>query len=282
MTDELDDSSTRWSWRIPDAGKNAELNLLYEPGNWGDVLKGLWAVRVAGELCATLPAGQALRYLDPFAGAPEYPLVPAAAARLRGLPPCGASFLALQEPWLRRGRLASTASLVLAAAAAGGRQVDACVFDLDPGRREAWRALPVRAPAHASGEETLDLAAPPDLVLLDPYDLFDAWGSLLKRALLAARGATVLAYLYNKAPRGGGYARQYDQLRKGLSGLLARGDPARLLVGRIPADAVLPRAWHELLLIGPPPLIAAVAPELERTARELSGWLGAQGAFEAP
>ena len=280
MTDELGDSSTRWSWRVPDPTRNAELNLLYEPGNWGDVLKGVWAAQLVEGLCAGLPAGQPLRYLDPFAGAPDYPLLPAAAARLRAGPAAVARFLALQAPWLQRGRLGSTASLVLACAAQAGRRVDAAIYDLDPHRRDAWRMQPVRVLEHASGEEALDLASPPDLLLLDPYDLFDAWGSQLKRALLTARGAPVLAYLYNKAPRGGGYVRQYEQLRKGVAALVARSDPARLLVGRIPTDAVLPRAWHELLLIGPAALLDGLAPALEQLTRELAGWLGAQGAFE--
>jgi hypothetical protein len=231
-------------------------------------------------VCRTAAPGRALRYLDPFAGAPEYSLLSAAAARLGAAPPAAARFLELQGPWLRRGRLASTASLVLAAAALAGRRVEAAVYDLDPARREAWRLHPVRVLEHASGEEALDLAAPPDLLLLDPYDLFDAWGSQLKRALLAARGAPVLAYLYNKAPRGGGYVRQYEQLRKGIAALQARGDPARLLVGRIPTDAVLPRAWHEVLLLGPPALLDPLAPELAGLTRELAAWLGAQGAFE--
>ena len=278
---ELDDSSTRWSWRGPDPAQNRHLNLLYEPGNWGDVLKGIWAARLTRELCRRLPEGRPLRYFDPFAGAPEYPLVPAAGERLRRAPAAAAPFLELQGPWLQRGRLGSTASLVMAAAALADRRVEASVYDLDPARRDAWRLHPVRVLEHASGEEALDAAPPPDLLLLDPYDLFDAWGSLLKRALLAARGGPVLAYLYNKAPRGGGYVRQYEQLRRGFQLLLDKGDPAKVLVGRIPADPSLPRAWHELLLCGPPDLVQAVAPELERATRELAAWMASEGSFES-
>ena len=62
-----------WSWRDRDPSRHAGLR--YEPGNWGDALKGEWAL-IAVE---ALLARGAVRVLDPFAGAPRYPLSPASA-----------------------------------------------------------------------------------------------------------------------------------------------------------------------------------------------------------
>ena len=38
---------TGWRWKVADAGSNPQLDLRYEPGHWGDVLKGAWAVVLA-------------------------------------------------------------------------------------------------------------------------------------------------------------------------------------------------------------------------------------------
>src|SRR5262249_35583109 len=106
-----------WRWRVPERTLNKDLHLLYEPGNWGDILKGLWAI-VATRAIIEERGLKKLHYLDPFAGAPTYPLVEASRHRLEGLPLEGLK--KLQEPYRARGLMASTAVLVRDAAMARG------------------------------------------------------------------------------------------------------------------------------------------------------------------
>ncbi|MCO5164911.1 MAG: hypothetical protein M9894_00890 [Planctomycetes bacterium] len=262
-----------WTWRVRDPGANARLHLRYEPGGWGDVLKGVWAVTAADALAR----GRAVvRALDPFAGAPDYPRVEATAARLSAIG-------ALTDPGVRAlldlvgpGALPSTASLARAAVEAAGGRAALEVFDLDPTRRGAWagRADVLEV---ASGEEALGRAA--DLVVVDPYDLVADWPRVGPR--LAARPADdpalLLLYAFNRAPRGAAALRDYRAWREDL----ARALGARaLLVGRIPSDPALPRAWHEALLAGPPAAVEPLAPALRASTTALARHLSDAGCFE--
>ncbi|MGE0708123.1 MAG: hypothetical protein AB7N76_17060 [Planctomycetota bacterium] len=266
---------TGWSWKVEDREQNPELNLRYEPGSWGDLFKGAWAVAVAEALLAA--RGGPLRLLDPFAGAPDYPLVPVSAARLEALP--APRLLELLAAHRVRGRLPSTARLVLDAwgEAAGA----AAVFDKDPLRLQAWRRSgAAEALSLADGEEALrpPVGAGPDLLLVDPYDLFTRH-ELLERGLAAAPEGAVLYYLFNKSPRAVKAHRTYVELRARLARALAR-DGRSLLVGRVPSDAVLPRAWHELLVVAPQPLADALRAPLRQLAQDLAARLCVEGAFE--
>lgn len=284
-----------WTWKVADPAATARLHLRYEPGNWGDCLKGLWAVAAAR---AVLRAGKkkSLRYLDPFAGAPAYPLVEASARRLARLPP--SRFRKLQRGFARRGLWASTALAVRAACRAEGGSAKLRVFDLQPLHRTAWKeeegveVLPVAAGAEALDAE-LRNRNPAGLVLVDPYDFFDRWGRLLPKLVRLARRAAVLIYLYNKSPRGQGYAHQYERFRRRLAGLLAEASPRgpstpvdrrspalSVLLGRLPSDAVAPRAFHEVLLMGPAGLLAPARAELQASTRGLSRLLGGLDCFE--
>lgn len=230
---------------------NARLNLRYEPGNWGDVLKGTWAVTVA----RALPEG--FRYLDPFAGAPDYPLLEPVARRLSGLPP-DQPYVAAQRPWLEQGLLASTASLV------GGR---AEVFDLDPERRGRWaRPLAVSDAAETLGRET-------DFLLWDPYDFAERWSEWTTELARAARRHPVLIYLYSKACRGVSQTRQYESMRRRFEGL-------PVLAGRIPSDERLPRASHEMLLVDGTGLLERVRPALVEETLRLARLLAERGAVD--
>lgn len=271
-----------WRWRVEDRAANDDLGLLYEPGNWGDVLKGVWAVRVATALAASRP-GERFVYLDPFAGAPTYPLVEASRSRLEAAPP--SPFVDLQRPYAARGRLASTALLVRDAVAAAGGDVLLRVFDADPKRLEAWKALEgTEAAEGPSGEAVLAGAAeaggsPPDLVLVDPYDLFLRWKDLVPPAARAARRSAAILYLYNKAPRGPGQARLYADFRSELAREL-RAAGGRALLGRVPADATVARAYHEVVLLGPATEIPDLEEVLARDARDLAEAIARRGAFE--
>ena len=53
-----------------------------------------------------------------------------------------------------------------------------------------------------------------------------------------------------------------------------------LLVGRVPSDAVLPRAFHEVLFVGPEELCAELEAPLGTLARDLGAHVAREGAFE--
>lgn len=266
-----------WSWKVEDREQNARLDLRYEPGCWGDVIKGLFAVAAVRALGRT-----GLRLLDPFAGAPRYPRLATTAARLdlvTGLPLDGAA-AALVRDWRalhdQGGADAwpSTATLVRRAA---GDASTLEVFELDPARRERWAAEPAaRVLPLESGWQALGSQVQADLTLVDPYDL-DADLPRLRAALGATPGVLVL-YLFNRAPRGSNELKAYRRLRDELAAGVA---PRGVLCGRLPSDAVLPRTWHEALLVAPPALLVAVQPALEEVTRALAGRIAADGAFEA-
>ncbi|MBN2711082.1 MAG: hypothetical protein JXR97_01410, partial [Planctomycetes bacterium] len=66
---------SEWGWKPKDAEST---RLLYEPGNWGDILKAGW-VDIATAYIAK-NAGP-FRYLDLFAGARTYPVTKKTADR---------------------------------------------------------------------------------------------------------------------------------------------------------------------------------------------------------
>jgi hypothetical protein len=265
-----------WSWKVAHPAANAELGLLYEPGNWGDVIKGTWAEHVARKLAASAARSDRpeVRYLDPFAGAPTYPLLESVVARLEWLG--SGSFLDAQDPWLQEGRLASTGLLVRHAILAADVTASVSVFDIEDSRRNEWSKI--------DGVEVLDAAsgidlirgAQADLILVDPYDFFVDWRPYITSVLDAARRALVLVYLYNKSPRGSGHHRNYLQLRDEI----ANADDVSVLVGRIPSDTILPRAYHEIILLGPEDFVTPLRAELSRMTRRLACKMGTTGAFE--
>jgi hypothetical protein len=276
--------SGEWSWKIADAGANARLHLRYEPGNWGDILKGHWAATLAQHIVTERGAGCRFRYLDPFAGAPVYPLATAARRRLEQLGPDDL-FARVEEPHVKEDRLASTALVVADVAKQAGAVVELDVFDLDPERQRDWKQRVVGQVLEVScGENALAqaaTAAPPyDLILVDPYDFSSSWPQLLPLALELARRSTVLIYSYNKSPRGGGHRRAYDALRRNLAEGLRRQPETRALVGRLGADSVLPRSYHETLLLAAPARIEHSAMELEATTVMFAQRQAAHGAFE--
>lgn len=219
---------------------NPELGLTYEPGGWGDLLKGVWMAEIAATIA--IAGARPLRFLDPFAGAPDYPLTDAAAARMEAI-----RGSRLDATLAKAGRLPSSASIV--AAAAGG-DWDAAIFDRDADRRAAWRGVPgARVVDAASGWELVDpgRAGKPDLVLVDPYDAArdpEAPGAFSGLARLREAGAHLLLYMFNRAPRGASELAAYRRFREELERAL--GEP--WLLGRVPSDGLLPRAWHEVAL----------------------------------
>lgn len=230
-----------WTWKD---GNHGALPLRYEPGNWGDILKGEWLCLFLRWFAAR--GHSELTYVDPFSGQPDYPLTQATRARLEV---AGGLYAEAAGP----DRLPSSASLV----------------------RQQAEQLGLAVTAHCSDKETppLSVLQACDLLLFDPYDFFERWPEWNDAVLREARQHNVLVYLYNKSPRGASQFRQYRSLRERWAGL-------PLLVGRVASDAALPRAWHEVWLAGP----AANDQTLRQTLREATLRLQqplVEGAWEA-
>ena len=271
---------TGWSWKVADEVLNPGLNLRYEPGCWGDLLKHAWALHVADALLAAREGP--LRLLDPYAGAPDYPLTEPTARRARGLPlPLLSARLASHEA---AQRFPSTARLVIDRWREAERLGGAEVFDADSGRRGAWAGSELAQVLQLeSGEEAFAPASPAargaDLCLLDPYDLFDRSEPVLAHALEASRGGALLCYLFNKSPRAVKSWRRYQDLRARLERLRA-ADGRPLLVGRVPSDSLLPRAYHEVWLLAEPGLLDPLQEILVPLSEALCEHVARQGCWE--
>ena len=126
----------------------------------------------------------------------------------------------------------------------------------------------------SSGEQALadDTA---DLVLVDPYDYLADWEKTLPLLAGLADSAAVLVYIYNRSPRGGEHTRKYNRFRRELDNL-----GCRYLSGRIGSDILLPRAFHEMLLLGPASFLSAVESELGKATRQLACKMSTAGCFE--
>lgn len=231
-----------WTWKDPDQGT---LTLRYEPGNWGDILKGEW-------LCLWLEwfasqGGQRLSYRDPFCGQVDYPLSLATRKRLEMAP----------TPRYRRWcqeRLPSSASLVQLEAGRLGLQLESHLSDRH--------------------QDPLENLQDHHLVLFDPYDFFEQWPEWTPRLLQLSEQQSLLIYLYNKSPRGAGQFRNYQHLCQSWA-----QKPRR--VGRVAADARLPRAYHEVWLVGSGAGDPELAEQLRQVVVALHGALAEAAIWES-
>lgn len=225
-----------WQWKNKDGSRPG---LLYESGNWGDILKLLWLIE-----CTKWKQerGGPVNYFDPFAGDVRYPLGRRTRYRLESSFPEG--FANVARPFLDAGFWPSSASV--ARLLAGGT---AEVWDADPGRRSNWQAAEgVTVPEAKDGWELVRAKAADarGIWLIDPYDFVAEWREQLPVVVEKARSTTVLLYLYNRSGRGEAQFKQYRAFRNALED--ARGDlPKR--IGRVAADAFLPQCYHEMIFL---------------------------------
>lgn len=228
-----------WNWKGKDGSKGG---LLYEPGNWGDLLKILWLTAVLDWKIGAAASG--LAYFDPFAGAVDYPLGKSTAQRFAAARPPELDWV--EERFLERGVWPSSASL---AREMGQGKTTATVYDADPLRRETWREQDgVTVLEGESGWDLLRLQAPaPDAVwLVDPYDILAEWRDNLPTLLDKAATVTTLVYIYNRSAGSPEVFKEYRAFRNAVADARA-GAPFQW--GRAASDGFLPRAHHEMLLL---------------------------------
>ncbi len=241
-----------WTWRSKDGPGPAGQRLRYEPGSWGDVLKGLVIAHLAPVLRAQ--HGQ-LRVADLFAGAPDYPCERATRERLA---------MAAETRFARTltgDRFPSTATLVRASVP----DATLTVTDRDPERRALWFGQGVTLFDEDDGYTALESLEPSafELVLVDPYDLAEPSRSAtaLPAVRRLAQRTTLLLYAYWKSTAAAFAHHVAFAHALGPCGLVVR----------LPSDALLPRGWHEVRVLGPalPPLDAIVAEVRDVAARLL-------------
>jgi hypothetical protein len=258
---------------------NERLGMLYEPGNWGDILKGTWAVAVA-QAATLLLQRKPVRYLDPFAGAPTYALTDSARQRMHDLSTTELARHA--STFMAKNEWPSAALLIRAACKEHGSSTPMRVFDTEETRRGAWTDIPDATVCEGTtGEEILAATdpdnAPCDLILVDPYDFLADWKALLAQVLRLSERMGVLCYMYNRAPRSAGQLNLYRRFRKALDKGLA-GRP--FILGRLASDEYLPRAYHEMLFAAPARWMSALREPLRQQTIWLAKRSAEAGAFE--
>lgn len=231
-------STQSWNWKGKDGSRG---RLLYEPGNWGDLLKLCWASIVVEWMENALP-GKLARYYDPFAGAPEYALAEKTGKRFNRVGAAGLGFVG--KPYVEKRLWPSTAAAI--GLLTGAERV---VFDADPDRFAKWRGAGGVLPEELdSGWEMPGRHEPrPDeLWLIDPYDMLAEWREHLSGLLARAGSTNMLFYVYNRSAKGPEAFAEYRAFRNALEDNRAG---KALLVGRLASDAFLPRAHHEMYFL---------------------------------
>ncbi len=232
-----------WTWKARQGGHG---DLLYEPGNWGDLLKAAWVVRVAKWLVdARGPDG--FGYADPFAGAPVYPLCAQTKIRLDRIGDAKLSTHCAE--FVDAGVWPAAAMLVarVCAEVPAGRIM---VFDTHLPRQEALAAcgrFSLLQGAHDGWEFVRgSMIRETSLVLIDPYDFLQDWRARLEPVLRLARASSVMLYIYNRSARGRERLRDYRDFINALDAGLGSREK---YLARVPGDAFLPTAHHEMLFI---------------------------------
>lgn len=222
-----------WNWKSKDGGTGG---LLYESGNWGDLIKMLWLKSVMEWKSRFV---NNVNYFDPFAGDVCYPL---GKRTLHRISQCGMpEFDFLREAFLDRGFWPSAAS---GARLATAGRVE--VWDADSGRRENWAGeAKIALLDGESGWRLLEqhITDPDAVWMIDPYDFLAEWRDHLQLVADKSRATTLLLYIYNRSARDDKDFREYRACKNALEDL--RGDlPKR--IGRAAGDVFLPRSHHEM------------------------------------
>ncbi len=261
-----------WKWKSKDGSASG---LLYEPGNWGDMLKFAWLIATADFVKAEI-SGQ-LRYFDPFAGQAGYPLGRSTLARFRQ---AGTGNLERLRPWVETNVWPSAALLMRSMF-----DSDVTVFDTDPGRLASWEDINVTIAKAESGYHaaTERNAHDDTLWLIDPYDFLAEWRDALPLIMDKSRQVPVLLYVYNRSAGKPEAFAEYRAFRNRLVDSLGEN---KLCRGRVASDSFLPRAHHEMFLFPNPALAASASyprlvKELEQASITIANAVEHSGRFEA-
>ncbi|MCC8164770.1 MAG: hypothetical protein LIQ31_01150 [Planctomycetes bacterium] len=244
-----------WNWKAKD---RSDGGLLYESGNWGDVLKFLWLTAVMQWKSTRY---ESVEYYDPFAGDVSYPLGNKTSARL-----AAANleyFVGIENDFLKNHRWPSSASAVRPLFSG-----PAVVWEKDETRLSRWRTVRdvTVADGITSGWDLLERRATGEAAvwLVDPYDILAEWRQWLPRILEQAVTSTVVLYIFNRSGKNNETFREYRAFRNALED--GRG-PLLKRLGRAAADTFLARHYHEMLFL--PSVTDIETPGFEELVEEL-------------
>lgn len=227
----LEAAMTDWKWREK---CGATSGLLYEPGNWGDILKCEWLLRIIEFVHHS--SEQVGEYLDLFAGLPTYPLSCRAAARFAALPD---NFILKRQAqkYIDNEQWPAAARLVL-----DNFDMEANVFDGEALRRSEWGGLANCLDLN-DGWDFLPVKQNHqyELILLDPYDFLSDWRANFERLMVTVKNCPTLLYMYNRSGRSRERLRDYRLFCNHV-----RDSGVDVIYGRAAADAFLADSWHEL------------------------------------
>jgi hypothetical protein len=229
---------SQWTWKGKDGSSG---KLLYEPGNWGDILKNLWLTILVSWMREDSPSPLE-GYNDFFAGAPQYPL--AEKTRLRFTRIAFPEFYCIKEPYINKRKWPSSASTVRLLC-----DVIITLYEKDPIRMEQWQDVPAVKYFHVdSGWEALSGVIPraADINMVDPYDILAEWREILPCLNGKFGKTTLLIYVYNKSALN---KEAFDNYRAFRNAVVDATQGLATCFGRIASDPFLPRAHHEMWLL---------------------------------
>lgn len=227
-----------WTWKGKDGSSG---KLLYEPGNWGDILKNLWLTILLSWMRED-SSSPLEGYNDFFAGAPHYPLAEKTGRRFTRI--AFPEFDCIKEPYINKRQWPSSASTVKLLCDATIK-----LYEKDPVRLEQWQSVPGVDFFHVdSGWEALSGVTPKtaDINMVDPYDILAEWREIFPCFEGRFGKTTLLIYLYNKSAL---YREAFDNYRAFRNAVEDATGGLASCFGRIGSDPFLPRAHHEMWLL---------------------------------
>lgn len=306
---------SKWQWKEKDGSTGG---LLYEPGNWGDILKGEWLLRVLEILFPqgraalwqglTQPAreggagagdagrGDPALYLDPFAGMPEYPVSRACQERIAGLER-GLRLPAAVSAYVERGRWPGACAL--AANYFATRGANACCpssssADAVAGAAAAKMRSPLCFVYDRDDARRGLLAADGRFSGLPAQSGWDLVPPAQEYGLVLIDPYDVLAEWQEVLPRVLATAERmpvllyvYNRAGRGRAHLqeyrkfrsALRAAEIPAMWGRAAADAFLPDCWHEMFFLPPAKVAQAERAALLESLREAT--VGVEQAIRA-
>ncbi len=220
-----------WQWKEKNGSSGG---LLYEPGNWGDIIKCEWLLQIINFINSLESRNS--EYLDLFAGMPVYPLSCACVKRLASLPEYfllknAVTDFTVREKWPSAARLVLEAS-----------DMTVNIYDQDHLRCSEWGPLANNLDL-SDGWDFLPLTHNHDygLLLIDPYDLLADWRGVFEKLVETVKNCPTIMYVYNRSGRSRERLRDYRLFINHL-----RDREVEAVFGRVSADSFIPDCWHEM------------------------------------
>lgn len=244
----------KWKWKSKDQQSSG---LLYEPGNWGDIVKDEWLLRVL-EFTAKHTAKDDFTFYDLFSGQPTYPLSENTYRRINTLE--DSVLHSYAKPFLAEEKWPSGAMLSIDVLP---KNAKIHVYDLEIERRNKLKAqVDFNILDFKCGWDFFQSDYETDFLFLDPYDFLENWRQNHEKIFSKAKTTSTLIYIYNRSGRKKEYLRDYRAFCAEIE-----NTELKALIGRVRADAFANDCWHEMLFL--PSLDLSSSAEFKKFSLEL-------------